>query len=127
MLRGGERSVLVQCFLARRAARAGDAALGEVRCRARGLQVSVGVRADFAVQADLFEFRSCPLHASCLLPEDYEVNVATTAVQLALELRLKVPVYAPVTATTIASFAAGDVPVSCCKRTNPLPTVAVPV
>ena len=54
-------------------------------------------------------------------------NVATTALQLVLELRLNIPTYDPADITAAASLAARDVPVSCRCSVYPLPAIAVPV
>ena len=57
---------------------------------------------------------------------NYGLNVATRADQLALDPRVKVPVYDPVEITSIDSFAAGEVDVSFWSKVYPLPTDCVP-
>ncbi len=61
------------------------------------------------------------------LAEAAATKVASTALQLVLELRLNVPRYDPGEVAVTASSAARDVLVSCCSIVSPLPAVTVPV
>ena len=65
-------------------------------------------------------------HDPVALIDDALAKVATTALQLVLESRPKLPVYDPVEETTRVSVAAREVLVSCCWSPKPEPGVTVP-
>ena len=62
-----------------------------------------------------------------LLIDHWAANVAITAVQFVLVLSAKLPLKDPVADAIAASFAARELPVSCCANANGAMAAAVPV
>ena len=92
------------------------ATAGMIREKQPGVRPVVELwRAGARVGAGLLDRWEVTLYGD--LRKDHGVNVARTALQLVLELRLNVPVNDPVEETATVSLAARDVLIFCCCST----------